>query len=90
MYCRLLIILDQFEEYFLYHGQESGRGTLYSELSRAVNDPNLRVSFLVSLREDALSKLDLFKGRIPNLFDNSLRVDHLSRAGARAGYKKTA
>ena len=23
---RLLIILDQFEEYFLYHGQEDGAG----------------------------------------------------------------
>ncbi|MDT4898792.1 MAG: hypothetical protein QOH25_3869 [Acidobacteriota bacterium] len=86
--CRLLIILDQFEEYFLYRGQERGHGIFYSELSQAVNDPNLRVSFLISLREDALSKLDLFKERIPNLFDNYLRVDHLSRAGAREAIKK--
>jgi WD40 repeat protein len=86
--CRLLIILDQFEEYFLYHGQESRYGTFYLELSRAVNDLNLSVSFLISLREDALSKLDLFKERIPNLFENSLHVEHLHRTDARDAIKK--
>src|SRR5262249_8695410 len=59
----LLIILDQFEEYFLYHAQEDGEGTFSVEFPRAVNRLDLRVSFLVSIREDALAKLDRFKGR---------------------------
>ena len=49
-----------------------------------MNRRDLRVSFLVSMREDSIAKLDFFKGRIPNLFDNYLRIDHLdSRPGAR-------
>ena len=37
----------------------------------------------MSIRDDALSKLDRFKGRIPNLFANYLRLDHLDRRAAR-------
>ncbi|MBI3799632.1 MAG: ATP-binding protein [Deltaproteobacteria bacterium] len=84
----LLIILDQFEEYFLYHMQEDGEGTFAVEFPRVVNQPDLRVSFLISIREDALAKLDRFKGRIPNLFDNYLRIEHLDREAARAAIKK--
>ena len=84
----LLIILDQFEEYFLYHPQEDGEGTFAVEFPRAVNHPDLRVSFLVATREDALAKLDRFKGRIPNLFDNYLRIDHLDRESARAAIRR--
>lgn len=79
----LLIVLDQFEEYFLYHGKENGEGTFAVELPRAIGRPGLRVNFLISIREDALAKLDFFKGRIPNLFDNYLRIEHLSREEAR-------
>jgi WD40 repeat protein len=84
----LLIILDQFEEYFLYHGQDKSDGSFYAEFPLAVNDPNLRTSFLISLREDALSKLDLFKTRIPGLFANYMRVRHLDTAGAVEAIKK--
>ena len=79
----LLIILDQFEEYFLYHATADGDGTFAVEFPRVVNRPDLRVSFLVSMREDSIAKLDFFKGRIPNLFDNYLRIDHLERSQAR-------
>src|SRR5262249_1787231 len=80
---RLLIILDQFEEYFLYHAQEDGPGTFAADFPRAINDPSLRVDFMVSIREDALAKLDRFEASIPNLFDNYLRIEHLDREAAR-------
>ncbi|MEP7200127.1 MAG: AAA family ATPase, partial [Chloroflexota bacterium] len=79
----LLIILDQFEEYFLYHANEDGAGTFFAEFPRAVNRAGLRANFLVSIREDALAKLDRFKGHIPSLFDNYLRIEHLDRDAAR-------
>ena len=79
----VLVILDQFEEYFLYHPAEGGDNTFAVEFPRAVNRPDLRVSFLVSMREDSIAKLDFFKGRISNLFDNYLRIDHLERTQAR-------
>ena len=75
----LVIILDQFEEYFVYHPQEDGDGTFAVEFPRALSRRELPVSFLVSIREDALARLDRFKGRIPGLFGNYLRVDRLSR-----------
>jgi WD40 repeat protein len=80
----LLVVLDQFEEYFLYHGDEDDNGTFAAEFPRIVNDPNLRVHFVLSLREDAWAKLDRFQGRIPRLFSNYVRIEHLSRKTARA------
>ena len=74
------VILDQFEEYFLYHEQDA----FARELATAISEPGLRANFLLGLREDALAKLDAFKGGIPNLFANYLRLDHLDHAGARA------
>lgn len=79
--CDVLLILDQAEEYFLYHAEDSG---FAEELPDLVTRPGLRVRVLLSLREDALAKLDRFKGRIPNLFANYLRLDHLDR---RAGHE---
>jgi WD40 repeat protein len=79
----LLVVLDQFEDYFRYHPDEDGEGTFATEFPRIVNDANLRVNFLVSIREDAWAKLDRFEGRIPRLFANYVRVEHLSRDAAR-------
>ena len=83
--CDLLLILDQAEEHFLYH---QGEGGFTAELPELVTRPGLRVRVLLSLRDDALSKLDRFKGRIPNLFANYLRLDHLDRRSARDAVEK--
>ncbi|HEX4865074.1 MAG TPA: WD40 repeat domain-containing protein, partial [Acidimicrobiales bacterium] len=68
---------------FLYHDQQHDQGSFVTELSRAVNSWDLRVSFLISIREDTLAKLDRFKGLIPSLFDNYLRIEHLGVEAAR-------
>jgi hypothetical protein len=81
--CTLLFILDQFDEYFLYHPEETGPSSFFEQFRDAVNDPELRANFLISLRDDSLSMLDRFKGHIPRLFDNYLRIRHLSEASAR-------
>jgi hypothetical protein len=80
----LLVILDQFEEFFLYHRDEEGPGSLAAELPPAVDRADLPVSFLVAIREDALARLDHFKGRIPNLFENYIRIRHLGASRAEA------
>ena len=84
----LFVILDQFEEYFLYHPRDEGDGGFDDELSRAVAQPDLRVNFLIALREDALAGLDRFKGRMPRLLENYLRLRHLDRAGGRAAIEE--
>ena len=73
----LYVVLDQFEEYFLYHARSNEPGSFDVELARVLNEPGLHVHFLISLREDALALLDRFKSTIPGLYDNYLRVDHL-------------
>ena len=77
----VFLILDQIEEYFLYHDQDGPFGRLLPDL---VTAPGLRVNALLGVREDSLAKLDFFKGQIPNLFANYLRLDHLDRAAGRA------
>jgi hypothetical protein len=79
----LLITLDQFEEYFLYAPQHTEERSFASELAQAINTPDLDANFLISIREDALTKLDSFREQIPNLFDNYLRIDHLDYKSAR-------
>ena len=37
----------------------------------------------ISIREDALAKLDRFEGRVPGLLDNLLRIEHLDHEAAR-------
>jgi WD40 repeat protein len=83
----VIIILDQFEEYLLYRQTEAGPGTFADEFPKAVNQSDLPVRFLISLREDALSKLDRFKALIPTIFDTRLPIGHLRDDDARAAVR---
>jgi hypothetical protein len=81
----VFVLLDGTEEFFLYHDGGNGSDGFVEELADAVRRPGLRASFLLALREDALAKLDRFKGPIPNVLGNYLRLDYLDReAGRRA------
>jgi len=84
----LLVVLDQFEDYFLYQGGEHGDDEFGRLLEEIVNEPNLRVNILLSIRDDAWAKLDRFEGRIPHLFANYIRVEHLTRAAAREAIER--
>lgn len=75
------LLLDQFEEYFLYHGAD---GPLGEALQDLVRRPGLRVNVLIALRNDALAELDALTTRLPGLYDNLLRLDRLDRRSARA------
>jgi hypothetical protein len=61
------LILDQFEEYFLYHPYDEG---LPVELGEVLAARDLNVHVLLSIREDALAALDRFEGHVPHLFQN--------------------
>ena len=83
----ILIVLDQVEEYFLYHQVEDGPGTVAGTFAAVVNDPNLRVNFLLSIREDALAKLDNLKKSTP-IYGNVLRIPHLADDAAEDAIQK--
>jgi WD40 repeat protein len=77
----LYLVLDQFEELFVYH---AGGGALTDELARVVNRPGLRVNVLIAIRADALAELDVFTGRVANVFGNHLPLDRLDREAGRS------
>ncbi len=80
----LLVIFDQFEEYFVYH-EEPGpevRDPFALQLAEVVRRVELPVSLLLGLRDDALARLDRFEALIPDLFENYLRLEPLSDAAA--------
>ena len=81
----LYLLLDQMEEYFLYQGRERG-DSLGSALAEVLARPELQVHVLIGIRDDALAELDAFKGRLPGLFGNVLRLDHLDAEAARAAF----
>ena len=78
----LYLVLDQMEEYVLYHGRDGGplAGALEDVLTRS----DLPVHVLLGVRDDSLADLDALKRRLPGLFGNLLRLDHLTRAAARS------
>jgi WD40 repeat protein len=78
------LLLDQAEEYFLYHPA----GGLFEHELAALVAGAARVNVLLSLREDALAKLDRFKASIPGILDNYLRLDRLSRESGRAAVER--
>jgi WD40 repeat protein len=75
------LILDQFEEYFLYHEHDRA---FVDALAEIVRRPDLRVNVLIGIREDTLARLDAFKAEIPNLLSNRLRLHRLDRAAGEA------
>jgi hypothetical protein len=77
------LILDQFEQFFLYHTVTRTPGSIAMELARAINDPRVPVNVLISIREDWFARLDAFKGSVNGLFDHILRIDFLDREAAR-------
>ena len=80
----LLVILDQFEEHFVYRTEHNGREPFAQQLARCVNRADLRMNVLISIREDSYAGVgDLFGGLIPNLYANSVHLDYLDRKDGR-------
>jgi CHASE2 domain-containing sensor protein len=76
-----LLILDQFEEHFLYDADDDG---FDNELADCINRSDLRANFLISIREDAYPLIGpRFKARIPNVYGNYLHLDFLDIRAAR-------
>jgi hypothetical protein len=81
---QMLLVLDQFEEYFVYHPNPQA-DRFVREFAAAVQLHGASLSILLVMREDALARLDCFKGKIENIFANYFRLMPLTRGdGARA------
>lgn len=84
----VFFIFDQFEEFFLYHAVSESAEGFDAEWARSVNRQDVDANFLISLREDSLSRLDRFRGRIPKLLGNMLRLKHLNGEAGRDAIRK--
>ncbi|MCW5213576.1 ATP-binding protein, partial [Desulfobulbus sp. TB] len=80
---RKILLLDQFEEFFNYQRFRPDFRPFIEELSAAVLDSGIPVSFIFSMREDFALELNAFKPFLPTIFDNYFRLEKLTRDQAR-------
>ncbi len=79
----LVLILDQFEELFRYHGRRSNFLPFIDQLAAMMTDPKLAITVIIAMREDFLAELSVFRGRVPELFNNGFRLQKLTLEQAR-------
>ncbi|QTR50059.1 ATP-binding protein [Candidatus Thiothrix anitrata] len=79
----LVLILDQFEEFFRYQRASANFQPFIEQLTAIITNPQLPVSLVLSMREDFALELNAFKPRLPTLlFENFYRLDTLSKKQA--------
>jgi len=62
---KIVILFDQFEEFFLTNRTPSSRANFVKWLGEAVNDEDLPVAFLIGIRADFFAQLQNFAPQIP-------------------------
>jgi len=79
---RLVVFLDQFEEFFIRLG-DGVRRAFIEELAACLEDDRLEMRAVLSLRDDYFVRLDEFSARWPKVFDNRFRLRNLDEDRAR-------
>ena len=79
---RLVVFLDQFEEFFIRLG-DGVRRAFVEELAACLEDDALEMRAVLSLRDDYFQRLDEFDERWPKVFDNRFRLRNLDEDKAR-------
>ncbi len=79
---RLVVFLDQFEEFFIRLG-DGVRRAFIEELAACLEDDALEMRAVLSLRDDYFQRLDEFDERYPKVFDNRFRLRNLDEEKAR-------
>ncbi len=78
----LVLILDQFEEFFVSWPDRSQRQPFIDALADCYADRALPLRLLIALRKDYYSDLSDFEGRIRTVFQNQYRLGGLTRQEA--------
>lgn len=74
----IVLILDQFEELFRYQMQQPTFFPFIDQLADVMTDRKLPVTIVLSMREDFLAELSVFRGRVPELLSNGYRLQKLT------------
>jgi hypothetical protein len=78
----LIVILDQFEEYFLYRSTLTG-DPFQRMLADLLARRDIRAHLLFSLRDDGLHLLDSLRLGLPGILENTLELKHLDEDATR-------
>ena len=78
----LLIVLDQFEEYFTYQSRDRRDNLFAGQLAQCISRPDLRAHFLISIRSTLARVGELLKSRAERL-RQYLHLEHLDESAAR-------
>src|ERR1051325_3515941 len=80
----LALFFDQFEEFFIYVGDEA-RSEFIASVAQLYHDRNSGVHFVFSFREEFFVEMGEFRGQIPAIFhnDSNLRLGWFGRKEAR-------
>ncbi|MCP4701358.1 MAG: HEAT repeat domain-containing protein, partial [Gammaproteobacteria bacterium] len=74
----LVIVLDQFEEFFNYQRYRSEFKPFIRQLAAAIHDRETATAFVISMREDFALELNAFKPNLSTvLFENFYRLEKL-------------
>jgi formylglycine-generating enzyme required for sulfatase activity len=79
-----VIILDQFEEFFIFWQQREHRQPFIAALADCYDDRSLNVRIIIALRKDYYSDLADFQEHIPTIFHNEYRLTTMTRQDAQA------
>jgi hypothetical protein len=80
----LVLVLDQFEEFFIRFAADASTYQAFVEAVGAiVSDSRLKTHVIFSLREEYLAELDDFRSQLPALFENEYRLRPLTAFGVR-------
>lgn len=85
---RLYIILDQFDDYLLAKSKEESMPYQTEEsfdliFAQVVNDLDLNVNFLISVRDDFFHQVAYLRSSIQNLYKNLIEIRHLNQPAAK-------
>jgi HEAT repeat protein len=80
----LVIILDQFEEFFIFWPERDHRLPLIDALADCYDDKSLPIRFVLALRKDYYSDLATFQGRLPHIFYNEFYLESVTLQEAQA------
>ncbi len=79
----LVLVLDQFEEFFQYQRARSTLHTFLQQLAAVLLDRTLPVAVVIAMREDFALELNALKPYVPTLlFENFYRLEKLEHASA--------
>lgn len=87
----LVVVLDQFEEFFQYQRHAADFKTFIQQLSAVVTDRDLPITVVIAMREDFALELNAFKPALPTLlFENFYRLERLDQVNARQAIEEPA